>query len=137
MEITLYRDQELGNDSRQLPAETYNIARILLGQCDAQHLFVPIRSMQYLAIVDDVEIVFVDSAYKNQVAIAWTNFHPQQRSGLQDTVPYTARYYRSDGKIVMQRLQAEFLNALRTLRTKKPASSGAKVIILSGRSAEH
>ena len=133
MEITLYRDRELGSESRQLPAETYNTARILLAKCGAVNLFVPIRSMQYLAIVDDKEVVFVDSARKNQVAIAWTGFHPQQRSGLQDAVPYVARYYHSDAPRTMQRLQGEFLNALHVLRNRQPASPAASVIKLPDR----
>jgi len=133
MELTLYRDRELGSESRQLPAETYNATRILLAKCGAVNLFVPIRSMQYLAIVDDEEIVFVDSARKNQVALAWTDFHPQQRTGLQDAVPYVARYYHPGAPRTMQRLQGEFLNALHTLRSRQPTSSAASVIKLPGR----
>lgn len=133
MEITLYRDRELGRESRQLPAETYNAARILLAKCGAENLFVPIRSMQYLAIVDNEEIVFVDSARKNQIAIAWTDFHPRQRSGLQDAVPYLARYYHPDAPHTMQRLQGEFLNALHALRNRQPAAPTANIIKLPGR----
>ena len=133
MEITLYRDRELDNEPRQLPAETYNAARILLGQCNTGNVFVPIRSMQYLAIIDNEEIVFVDSAHKSQVAIAWTDFHPQQRSGLQDAVPYTARYYLPDGSRIMRRLQTEFLPALHALSRKQPRSQSAKIIKLSGK----
>ena len=133
MEITLYRDQELGNDPRQLPAETYNIARILLGQCGAKHLFVPIRSMQYLAIVDSEEIVFVDSLHKSQVAIAWTDFRPQGRSRLDDAVPYVARYYSPDTLQIMPRLQSEFLVALQQLRDRQSKPQTAKVIILPAR----
>ena len=136
MEITLYRDRELGSEPRQLPAETYNAARILLGQSSTGNVFVPIRSMQYLAIVDNEEIVFVDSAHKNQVAIAWTGFHPQQRAGLQDAVHYTARYYLADGPRIMQQLQGEFLQALRTLCERRPGPRQTTVIKLPGRPAD-
>lgn len=133
MDITVYRDKMLAEELRQLPAEAYNTAHTLLARQPEGCVFVPIRSMQYLAIIDAAEIVFVDSDHKDQVAIAWTDFHPQQRSSLQDAVPYSARYYRADGKAIMQRLQAEFLNALRALRDRQPASPGAKIIKLSSR----
>lgn len=130
MEITLYRDRELGNESSQLPAETYNLTRILLGQSDAGHVFVPIRSMQFLAIIDKEEIVFVDSTHKSQVAIAWTDFRPQGRTGLYDAAPYVARYYSPGAQKIMPRLQGEFLLALRQLRDRQSQPQTAKVIIL-------
>ncbi|MBI1174175.1 MAG: hypothetical protein GC139_02780 [Sideroxydans sp.] len=133
MEITLFRDHESTRESRQLPAETYNMARIMLGKSSGGHVFVPVRSIQYLAIIDEEEIVFVDSAYKNQVAIAWTDFHPQQRSSLQEAVPYTVRCYLPDNFRIMRRLQAEFLSALRALNGKQPRSPIARIIKLPGK----
>jgi hypothetical protein len=133
MEITLYRDQELRSELRQLPAETYNAALILLRQNSAGNVFVPIRSMQYLAIIDNEEIVFVDSIRKSRVAIAWTDFRPQERSGLNDAVSYVARYYNPDAQKIMQRLQGEFLTALRTLRSRQAKPEIAKVIMLSAK----
>ncbi len=131
MEITLVRGRELMTEPRQLPAETYNTGRILLGQAGTGHVFVPIRSMQYLAIVDHEEIVFIDSAYKNVVAIAWTDFHPEQRSDLQEAVPYTARYYTADGARTMLRLQGEYLLALRTLSSRQPHLHSARILKFS------
>ncbi len=131
MEIILFRDNELASELRQLSAETYNTARVLLVQSEAGNLFVPIRSMQYLAIVDSEEIVFVDSASKNRVAIAWTDFKPQQRSGLLDPVSYMARYYCNDSETTMQRLQGEFLLALRAMQDKQPRSGSARIISLA------
>lgn len=137
MEITLYRDRELSSESSQLPAETYNLTRILRGQSDAEHVFVPIRSMQYLAIIDKAEIVFVDSMHKSQVAIAWTDFRPRERSGLNDAVPYVIRYYSPDTREIMPRLQGDFLAALRLLRDRQSKPQVAKVIILPVKPGEH
>lgn len=136
MEITLFYDHELGNEERQLPAETYNLARILLGQNGMNPVFVPIRSMQYLAIVDDREIVFVDSNYKHLVAVAWTGFKPQQRSGLQEPVTYIARYYQPDSSQIMSRLQSEFPPALNSYKNKRPPPQQAKLIRLPAKQNE-
>jgi hypothetical protein len=97
MEITLQRDRVIASEARLLPAEIYNTAHLLLANSPDGCVFVPIRSMQYLAIIDAAEIVFVDSSNKNWVAISWSEFHPQRRSVLQEPVAYTARYYRPDG----------------------------------------
>jgi len=61
MEITCYRDPEIRREKRTLPATTYNLAIKLLARCETKQLFIPIRSMQYMAIVDAEEFVFVDS----------------------------------------------------------------------------
>jgi hypothetical protein len=136
MEITLFYDHELDNEKRQLPAETYNLARVLLGQNGMNPVFVPIRSMQYLAIVDDREIIFVDSNYKHLVAVAWTDFTPQQRSGLREPVAYMARYYQPDSSQIMARLHSEFPLALNSYKAKRPPPQQAKLIRLPVKQGE-
>ena len=64
MEITCYRDQEIARETRNLPAPTYNLAITLLARSRDGCLFVPIRSLQYLAILDADEFVFVDGTSK-------------------------------------------------------------------------
>ncbi len=121
MEIRVERDAPWMSESRQLPAVTYNRMRILLGKSPGS-VFVPIRSMQFLAIVDAEEIVFVDHIRKNWATIAWRDFRPGQRSALDAAVPYHAVYYRDDGLILMRRLQGEFDAALAALAAKAPAA---------------
>jgi hypothetical protein len=133
MEITLFYDRELGSEERQLPAETYNATRLLLGHNNMEPVFVPIRSMQYLAIIDRKEIIFVDGNYRNRVAIAWTDFHPRQRSGLAEPVSYTARYYQPEAGLTMRRLHSELLPALSALSSKRPPPQPAKLIRLFDR----
>jgi hypothetical protein len=64
VEITCYRDLEVKREHRQLPAETYNLALTLLARSTSGNLFIPIRSMQYLAILDAEEWVFLDGVHK-------------------------------------------------------------------------
>jgi len=128
MEITCYRDTEIASESRLLPAATYNLAHTLLARSTADCLFVPIRSMQYLAILDAGEFVFLDGERKCWIDIAWQNFRPQVRASLDDPVPYRAVYYRQDASQIMSRLQAELPRALKALAEKGHFDEPAKVL---------
>jgi hypothetical protein len=90
MEITVFRDPPVGQEERALPAVQYNLARLLQARSPNGVAFVPIRSMQMLAILDDDEFVFLDSQYKSWVEVSWQNFRPQARGALDDPVPWTA-----------------------------------------------
>ena len=127
MEITVYREPALAREVRRLPAATYNLARGLLTRGPGT-LFIPIRSMQFLAIVDAEEIVFVDQLRKNWAEIAWQRFLPQTRSALDEPVPYEAVYYRPDGAALMLQLQAEFAKALTALAAKGRRSRPGDVL---------
>ncbi len=74
-DITCYRDQEIAREICSLPAATYNLAQTLLSHANPGFVFVPIRTMQYLAIIDTEEIVFIDSAEKELVKISSTRPH--------------------------------------------------------------
>jgi len=128
MEITCYRDNEVNHDSRCLPATAYNLAITLLSRSPTGNLFVPIRSMQYLAIVDQEEFVFLDGERKCWVDIAWRNFQSRARTSLDEPVKYDAVYYRHDLATVMWRLQTEFPRALKALAGKERVDGPAKVL---------
>ncbi len=128
MEITCYRDKEIASEPRSLPAATYNLAHTLLARSRADAFFVPIRSMQYLAIVDAEEFVFLDGNTKCWIDVAWRNFRPQQRSSLDEPVPYEAVYYHAHAAELMPRLQAELPRALAELAAKERFSGEARVL---------
>lgn len=128
MEITCYRDLEISREGRHLPASTYNLAITLLSRCPTRHLFVPIRSMQYMAIVDHEEFVFIDGERKCWVDIAWRNFKRQARDALDQPVAYEAVYYRENTAAVMKRLQSEFPAALQMLVNKTVLEGPARII---------
>lgn len=127
MEITIHRYPALAHEARQLPAATYNLAHTLLARSPGA-VFVPIRSMQFLAIIDAEEIVFVDHLHKGLAVLAWRHFRPQARAALDDPVPYEAVFYREDGAEVMKRLQAEFARALPPLADKDRVEGPARVL---------
>ncbi len=128
MEIICYRDNEITSEQRLLPASTYNIARTLLFRSSSGNVFVPIRSMQYLAILDEEEFVFLDGERKCWVDIAWQNFRPQVRTSLGEPVPYRAVYYQADSAQLMARLQSELPRALNDLAAKEYVDEPARVL---------
>jgi hypothetical protein len=97
---------------------------------------VPIRSMQYLAILDREEFVFIDNQYKSWIEIAWQHFRPQVRDSLDDPVPYEAVIYDADGFAAMRRLMSEFPRALQLLDAKNEINGPAKVLKLERRRSE-
>jgi hypothetical protein len=84
--------------------------------------------MQYLAIMDAEEIIFLDGERKCWIDIAWQKFHPQARNSLDEPVEYSAVYYRENTEQLMNRLQAEFPRALQELAKKSKLEGPARVL---------
>jgi len=125
---TFYRREATGSEARTLPAETYNLAHTLLSRAPHGCLFVPIRSMQYLAVLDPQEFIFVDREGGRFIEVAWRRFRPQERASLDEPVSYEAVYYSPRAAVPMTRLQCEFPKALRDLESRQVASPAGRVI---------
>ncbi len=137
-EEVFYRSQEVARVARTLPAEAYGLIHRLFRRASGGCLFVPIRSMQYLAVVDAEEIIFTDGAGDRSIELAWQDFQPQLRSALTEPVAYQAVYYAQSAAQTMSRLQGEFHRALIDLERKRsgglaaPADYGtARIVKLS------
>ncbi|MEW5770925.1 MAG: hypothetical protein AB1831_11260 [Pseudomonadota bacterium] len=128
MEITVYRDRAVHRETRTLPADTYNLARTLQARSPSGVAFVPIRSMQVLAILDRDEFVFLDSQYKSWVMIAWQGFRPDERDSLDAPVRYELACYEAEGMEAMQRLPREFHQALVALSGRQHIDGPARVL---------
>ena len=128
MEITCYRGQEISHEPRFLPAATYNLAITLLARSETRNLYVPIRAMQYLVILDAEEFVFLDGERKCWIDIAWRNFQSSARTSLEQPVEYDVVYYRHGQAAIMARLQTEFPRALQALASKARLDGPARVI---------
>lgn len=130
MEESFYRDEEIARVPSTLPAATYNLAHTLLAQSRQSCLFVPIRSLQYLAVIDQEEIIFVDREGARMIELAWQRFNPGVRNALDEAVPFEIAYYLAKGKETMKRLPVEFYQALNQLAEKRNFSGPAKVLKL-------
>ncbi|MEE9328387.1 MAG: hypothetical protein V3U71_13960 [Cocleimonas sp.] len=47
-------------------------------------MFVPIRSMQYMAVIDREEVIFVYAHRREVIEFTWRRFNPQERNSLED-----------------------------------------------------
>lgn len=123
---SFYRpDTIVGREPRELAAAIYNRTHLLLRRSGDGCLFVPIRSMQYLAVVDDEEIIFVDANHRPYIELAWRGFRPQARAALDASVPFEVVYYLEKGFEAMRRLVGEFDRATRLLSDRTPGGIGA------------
>jgi len=127
MDLNFTRKDEIGREQRTIPADLYNKIHLLFARLSGEHLFVPIRSMQYLAVVDKEEIVFVDGQGPRAIEISWRDFRVGEREDLRAPVAYTCIYYDEKGREIMNRLQSEFLKALQLLENRQPKADGATV----------
>lgn len=134
VEETFYRPNEVARESRTLAAAIYNLAHVLLARSNSGCLFVPIRSMQYLAVLDSEEFIFVDREGGRKIGIAWQQFRPGERAALDASVAYETVYYSAGEMQVMMRLQSEFHKALIQLEQRTPTLQPAHVIKLPLRS---
>jgi hypothetical protein len=131
MQLTLYRDTPVQRRAQTLPAALYNLTRTLLLRSSNACVFVPLRRLQYLAVIDRDEIVFVDAQYQSVMAISWQKFQPHTRSSLAEAVPYECVLYHSDEARVQQRLPSEFAQALQTMAAKQVPIGPASVLKFS------
>jgi hypothetical protein len=122
---TFYRGAELVRMPSAMPARTYNLTRILLARSRDSFVFVPIRSMQYLAIVEANEFNFLHAEARPNIEISWQDFASSGRASLEDPVPYTAVHHAAGAAVTMVRLQAEFLRAMQLAAARSaPADTG-------------
>lgn len=127
VEETFYRGAEIGREARRLPAAVYNAAHLLVTRATLGAVFVPIRSMQYLAVLDHEEFIFVEGNAGRAIELAWREFAPQVRTALDEPVPYSVAYYAPEGRETMRRLQGEFALALRELARRDSPPRSARV----------
>lgn len=134
MSESFYREDAIEVRASVLPAELYNLSRLLLARGGADCLFVPIRSIQYLAVIDAEEIIFVDREAKQLVELAWREFRPQARQCLTEPVAYEIHLYLEKGREILPRLQGEFFKALREMeqRTAPGARDAPRILPFPG-----
>ncbi len=129
MEIRFERGREIRRETRQLPSDLYNRLRILAARSGPGGLFVPIRPMQYLAVVDSEEVIFVDGQGPRRVEIAWREFRSRERTRLDEPVRYQCVYYEPKGLQAAPRLQGEFVKALRLFEQRQSHRGGAATVL--------
>jgi hypothetical protein len=133
VEETFYRTDELRRQASAMSGATYNLAHQLVAHSPQGCVFVPIRSMQYLAVLDAQEFIFIDSQGDRHIELAWQSFHPQSRTALDEPVPFELVYYRPQGEATMRWLPGEFYKAMLQVHERQShgAPRAAKIIRLT------
>jgi hypothetical protein len=142
---TFFRPAEFARERVTLPASLANRCQLLLQHADVRHVFVPIRSMQYQAVLDETEIIFVDNqSYAvsegqggRLIMLAWDITLRSPRDSLTAPVPMEIIYFNSDGHDIHRRLMSEFPRAVEHFesRRKDTVEKGASATVLPFRQA--
>lgn len=125
----------------RLLSQTYNLAHILLNRSQSDHVFIPVRSLQYLAIVEKNTFWFVDSldyAVRGNeggrlIRISWHPLlHTNEREGLNQDMDCRVLYYGKDMHDIQNRLGHEFYQSMLQVdqRQRDSIKAGCKAKIL-------
>jgi hypothetical protein len=137
---TFFRPAEVAREQLNLPAPLFNRCVLLLNHSTTRNVFVPVRTLQYQAVIDSDEIIFVDNqGYAVQdgkggrlIILAWHMPMHQSRDSLTEPVPIEVIYYVSEDHSIHRRLIGEFPKALdlyeERLRKHKDAAQKATIL---------
>jgi hypothetical protein len=125
-----FRPDEIACERLTIPAALYNQCRLMLSRCQYEHIFVPVRSMQFQAVIDNDEVIFVDNqAYAVRdgeggklIRLAWKFRRDQEREGLTAPAPIDLIYYDDHSRDLHTRLVGEFKKALDLLEVRHKES---------------
>lgn len=121
-----FRPDEVARERLTIPAALYNQCRLMLSRCRYEHIFVPVRSMQIQAVIDEQEVIFVDNqAYAvsdgeggKLIRLAWEFRQAERGDDLSQPAPIELVYYSSDARQLHGRLVGEFAKALELLEQR-------------------
>ena len=132
MQIEIRIGVELHKEIRNLPALFYS----LLYRVQNNHhspLFIPIRSIPLLLILDKGVCWFVDHDQYNEVVCSWRAFRSRDRNDLRDPVPYEWVSYHQLDKLESYRIQQEAEQGLLIWEKKNTPHAEQVVRLLTGR----
>ncbi len=137
---TFFLPAEVGRQDWFVPSKIYNLYRSLLNRSLTDNVFVPIRSMQFLAVMDKDEIVFVDSqsyaVSENEggrlILVAWQFGDVRDREALTDPVSCEVVFYEQKNREIQLRLVSELRKAMELMdqryRDEQLPAKGAKIL---------
>ena len=139
---TFFLPKEVDRKDWSVAANIYNLYHSLQKRSQTGHVFVPIRSLQFMAVLDKNEIIFVDSqsyaTSENEggrlILIAWKFALSHDRDALTDSMPCEVVFYEKSNNDLQLRLVSEFRVAMELLdqryRDKQIPAKGAKILTL-------
>jgi hypothetical protein len=117
---TFFRPEEVAREQVNIRADLFNRCRLALNHSDTECAFVPVRSMQFQAVISRNEIIYVDNqGYRVQddqggrlIVLAWDLTAADRRESITDPVPIKIIYFHENLRDIQRRLIGEFPTAL-------------------------
>ena len=127
-----FRPEEIEREASTIRGDLFNRCRRALACSVTDCTFVPVRSMQLLAVITRDEVVFVDSlnyAVRDGrggrlIMLAWDLSRVGQRDSLTGPVPVEIIYFHENTRDLHARLMSEFPAALDTFEKHARAGPG-------------
>ncbi len=125
---TFFRPEATARCPWTMPATLFRRAQQALRRSPGRCAFVPIRSMQFQAVIDAEELIFVDAlgGYRVQdgqggrlILLAWRPRPLAEIASLSDPVPCELVYYRAGLEEVQRRLVGELDRALQLMEARR------------------
>ncbi|MCG7898325.1 MAG: hypothetical protein JAY99_10955 [Candidatus Thiodiazotropha lotti] len=121
-----FRPDELACERLTIPAPLYNQCRLMLSRCQYEHVFIPVRTLQIQAVLDDEEVIFIDNqAYAVKdgqggklIRLAWKFRRDLDRDNLTEPAPIDMIYYDEKARELHNRLIGEFKKAMDLLEER-------------------
>lgn len=136
---TFFRPEEHLHETTTLPAPLVNGLRLLLGRQSQKCLFFPIRAMQYQAVVEAREVIFVDGVggYAHQdgiggrlIRLAWRLPALSAERALYAPVPCDIIHYFPQQRELHRRLVAEMRSLVnQSLAQQRQLSAGTSRVL--------
>ncbi len=144
---TFFLPKEVERKHWLLHADIYNLYHSLYARNEIGHVFVPIRDLQFMAVLDKNEIVFVDgqsyAVAKNKegeneggrlILLAWKFPVSHDRDSLMDPMPCEVIFYDKKNTDLQLRMISAFKQAMELMdqryRDKQIPRQGAKILTL-------
>lgn len=144
---TFFLPKEIARKQWLLPAGIYNLYHSLYAKNETGHVFVPIRNLQFMAVLDKNEIVFVDgqsyAVVKNKagedeggrlILLAWKFPVSHDRDSLDEPMPCEVVFYDKKNTELQLRMILAFREALELMdqryRDKEIPVQGAQILTL-------
>ena len=126
------RGTEIGHGFHTLPATNYNNLKRLMQVSTESVLEVPVPKLQYLAVVDQNEVVFVDLHFRHVIEFAWQSLIPRDRNSLFSPVDFRSCWYNRLAHEAMLLMPEAFGAAVeKQLRLSRKISPGLTADLLA------
>ncbi len=131
-----FRPAEYARRKGTIPASLFRLCRRAWRRSGQAHEFIPVRSMQVLAVLGEDETIFVDSLdYRvcdgiggRVIQLAWSSPGVGALQGLDHPVPCEVIHYQAGLDEMQRRLLGQFRGALEDAEQRDAPAADARIL---------